>query len=429
MRHFISNKIPPVVDSETFSLVYSKSKVNIGDVLKTWESGRRLLAQGKFFEGHNKLAQALKKAYSLSGCNLGNAPMEYFSPSYTVAIGHRANAAMILLGQKLGLLEDKSFILPVNSGLDEEQTKIVFEKYQELQIQKFTKLHTFLNDPLCWSAVRLLEVVNNGKDIIPMEVFNESVFKLLLTKDRNSYLSLSEKYLEYAASKLSQIGLEISEPFVTINLRDVNWDDDARELKVKNYTLAVEELIKRGFKVVQVGASDQTKVSNNKELLQIQGPNSDFNFLTPYLLSKSVFFMSGGSGTAYMAAALGTPVLQTNVIELAKNTASFNNQSFHLPKTLLFNSNKISFSKIISSNVGYACPSKKLLSKQGYTLIENSAEEIRDAVLDILESIQFNPIQLQSQNCIDDIRHQQKSPVFGKISPSYLSENESWFCE
>jgi putative glycosyltransferase (TIGR04372 family) len=243
-------------------------------------------------------------------------------------------------------------------------------------------------------------------------------------------LKLEVEYTSSAQNMLKELGLPPNSQFIAIHVRNkskFNLDDN-RRANVKNYEMAVSELIKMGYWVVQFGTDEQDLVLNNPKVIKIPSSESRTIFLTPYLISFAKIFINTCSGPTHLSPLFNTPVLQTNVIALGKNTCNLTDKSIHLPKKWKINNRYLSLYELLNSLEGYSDSGIRNLNKKGIELIENTPTEIYEAVLDILNSVDHcNGFTSNTQ--IDNIRISCNSPVRGNFAPSFVQANENWFLQ
>ena len=142
----------------------------------------------------------------------------------------------------------------------------------------------------------------------------------------------------------------------------------------------------------------------------------------------AAFLLTTNSGPAVVAWSLGTPVLQTNTLAIARNILTASPGSIYLPKKYVSNGSRLnSFSEILGSLEGFAESTLKEKFNQGYQIIENSAYEIQQATLDMFRFLETGQHDQTLVPQVNDIRREHRAIGYGQIAPSFLSENANWF--
>jgi putative glycosyltransferase (TIGR04372 family) len=219
---------------------------------------------------------------------------------------------------------------------------------------------------------------------------------------------------------LAEIGFSNEDWFVALHIRNTGYRYDERQVDQFKFNQALEFIISAGGKIVQFGQnmtkvqlSDQTKIRHITELESARG-------LDISVIAKSRFLLTTSSGPIGIAHVLGVPVLQTDspAICLHAKTASVGTR--YLPKKLIKGNRIINYSELAETGLGYTHISLNEWRKLGIKLVENSAKEISEATLEML-----NP--KKSDSLLDQKLHSLQKDLNvvarGKFSNSYLVKN------
>jgi putative glycosyltransferase (TIGR04372 family) len=401
--------------------------VNFSHLYNDWQKGMQLATEGHYFESNEIFEHCLLNAYQLNGVDPKKHTPRFLSYGFSHAIGHRALIGLLLSAQEIGLIPSENRIIPTRGGQDKKQLDILFGRNKKLEIVEFAFGYRFLEPPTLWHQSERVMMINGGHKFLPTPEFIEETYSKINQIQDYNHVILENEYIKVAEKELLSLGLPREVPFVVIHVRKKSWHDDTRQADILNYKLAVQHLIARGIWVIQIGTDNQNILIEDKNFLAIQGDDSAAFFLTPYLLYKCKFFINTCSGPTYLAPLFGTPVLQTNVIAVGKNTTTLSKNSMHLPKNWVYKDRKVSFSELLKSPEGYSDPGMNYLKKRGYTLIENSSEEILAATLDMENLLDNNFRVLDYDSVIQEIREANNAPAKGLICTSYIENNKNWF--
>tara|TARA_A100001015_G_scaffold309905_1_gene410222 strand:+ start:2066 stop:3340 length:1275 start_codon:yes stop_codon:yes gene_type:complete len=247
---------------------------------------------------------------------------------------------------------------------------------------------------------------------------------------------------------LSQFGLNESSKFVTLTVRDENyfreilkisdWDrDDFRNQDINNYSLALEELTKRGYFVFRVGKHAKKFNINNSKIVDYANSNDKSDLLDIYLAAKCDFCISGQTGYDGLARVFRKPI-----VSIMGEPGYF--QTFCENQLLLCKHHinietkkKLNLSETLNK-VAFVSRTKELLD-QNIESVDNSPEEIRDVIIEMVDRIENkwkvhnNEKDLQKKfwKIFEDIiinnnKYRLHGRIKSKFSHSFLNNNQDW---
>lgn len=403
------------------------SHFDITKIYQQLELSYKKLRKGDYFVGVDIMRNCLQSVYEFYSIDLLTWTPPFVSQNFTKRIGHRGHLGALLVAQRLGLISAQKRLATVSPN-DIAQTKILFNNCsKELELIDTRKNSSILESPLDWHLSERLWLIKYNSDFIPGLEFTDRVFAEWNASTNPNYFSLNSQYQSEASDLLKSLGLPKDQPFISLHVRNKPWLNDVRSASIENYKMACDGLIKLGYFIVQFGTDEQKPVLNNKKLIIVQGKNTFAEYLTPYILANSKFFINTCSGPTYIAPLYGTPVLQTNSVAIGITTPTLSKGSIHLPKTWEYKKHKLSFSEILNSRFGYYEGSATDFHRSGYIELENSQEEIYNAAVEIHTNITNGVTNNIFINQINEIRETLKSPVRGEISNSFIELNRDWF--
>ena len=208
--------------------------------------------------------------------------------------------------------------------------------------------------------------------------------------------------------------------------------------------LAAEELAKRGYYVFRMGVNVEKKfISNNPKIIDYANSNFRSSFMDVYLGTKCFFCISTGTGFDFLAYFSRRPIAYSGHTPIG-HFHTYTKKNMHLPQHHIHKKEKrkLSLSEIFAHGLGFALHSKDYEEK-GVEVVQNTPEEIKDLVLEMLEYLEFNkkldPIDEELQKSFRklyvinlkrfhrvDEDHIMHSEILSRMSSKFLRENKNW---
>jgi len=195
---------------------------------------------------------------------------------------------------------------------------------------------------------------------------------------------------------LRVIGIAAGAPFVCLNVRDDsylqnhlpwwNWSyHDYRNCNIQNYILAAQELVKRGYYVVRMGAAVREAMNVSHPMIidyAANGMRSDF--MDIYLGAKCAFCISNGTGFDGVPYIFRRPIVYVDHVPLGIiNTYSSKFLATTKKHWLRKEKRFMTFREIFESGAGLGMSSREDGLGIGVDVIESSPEEIAAVVLEM----------------------------------------------
>lgn len=168
-------------------------------------------------------------------------------------------------------------------------------------------------------------------------------------------------------------------------------DSNFRNSNIKNFKLATEFLISKGYHVIRMGKNVEGSISiNNDKFIDYGNSKFKSDFLDIFLASQCDLFLSTGAGLDVIAAIFDKPIVFAGNTQVAW-TRSANKKQLTIFKHFKDNNldKHLSLNDIFKYELAL-CETDKCFSDKNIELIENNPEEIRDAVADMLNLIENN---------------------------------------
>ncbi|MDC0645046.1 TIGR04372 family glycosyltransferase [Candidatus Pelagibacter ubique] len=279
--------------------------------------------------------------------------------------------------------------------------------------------------------------------------------------------------IQNAQNDCNKIGIYKNDKIIIVNIRDNNylkilypdndWSYKTQNADIKSYKKTIEYLLDKGYKVVRCGLHHQDSINiSNKNYIDLFNQGIRTSLIENYLTSICLFQIGSYSGGTIPAHFLfRKPVIYTNYIPLSelhlgsykiyiilkkiydkkrkKNittseyfdllNSSFGPTILNTPDDIRYHSN-VNFKNLFSK-----------YQKEDFEIIDNTQDEILDAVLELLaqiessslyeknvnlENIRFREIFLKNLKKYPNLKKFYPSTINSKIGQKFLQANENF---
>jgi len=229
---------------------------------------------------------------------------------------------------------------------------------------------------------------------------DRDVHNLLDKQEPHLFFTKEEEIL--GKETLRQMGITPQDKFVCLIVRDSlyiskeypgsGWDNgyhSYRDCDIDNYQLAVETLAELGYFVFRMGKHVKNPLlSNHPKVIDYATNGMRSDFMDIYLGAKCEFCISTGLGWETVPAwGFRRPMLCTNLVPVGY-LHTFSNRFILTTKRHILSSQhrELTLGEIFNHGVGF-CMETSGYAAKGVELIENTPEEIRDAVVEMAERL------------------------------------------
>lgn len=344
------------------------------------------------------------------------------------AIGHIASIDYITRLHKLGLLpfdeihyyQDARFI--ANEYLLQQYSdEIIFHSFETYQKnQDFVDLAVF------------------SLTILPFKskfVYYQKLFAISENIVQNTAANITTRKLpqcdiDDGYKALAKIGLVRDDWFVTLHIRGDDYyqrrnmvnqnNPSARNGNIDDYIKAIETILAHGGQVVLLGDKD-THIPPSLQNRIIDYAHSDIicDKLDIFLCAENLFFFGSASGISHVPSIFGKSALFANLMPY--HGRPIRKGDFWLAKKIYDEKQQ----RLLTMKDGFANDILTLhdtnaLAKYGLRVINNNADELNDAILDMLSYHQVidTPFITQDQSVIDKYDHVMCNKYYGQCVPS-----------
>jgi putative glycosyltransferase (TIGR04372 family) len=305
----------------------------------------------------------------------------------------------------------------------------------------------------------LIEPLFIANKLLPNKIRNEVPENIHGDRDINNLINKHSPHCfftddeeKYGLKMLNKMGLKNNEKFVCLIVRDDAYLDKTfkngdwnyhnyRDCNIDNYKLVSEYLANQGYFVFRMGSIVKEKfVSNNTRIIDYATNGFRNDFLDIYLGAKCHFCISSSLGWDAIPEIFKRPIVYTNILPLGY-LRLHSYKAINLSKHFVRKDKNIelSLNQIFTENLALLLSSDEY-KKNDILLIENSPQEILDAVLDMIELIKNNFILNEKQTLLRNkfleifpdkvLDNYQKQPLHGTINGNYsftfLKNNPQW---
>tara|TARA_A100001015_G_C15036844_1_gene736872 strand:+ start:1239 stop:2528 length:1290 start_codon:yes stop_codon:yes gene_type:complete len=242
----------------------------------------------------------------------------------------------------------------------------------------------YLNNDLSYMATQRFGI-NYLYGFSEKEIYDQDKWKKL----ESEYISpnlprelikTSEEFINnYAPNSLKK-------NWIVMHVLDNTKTDYARGADIKDYYLAIDYLIQKGFHVFRIG--DNSMPACKREGLTDLAHIEHESFIDLYLIQKAFLFIGNQSGPPYATNLFKTDLLVTNLADWS--TATPRRQgNFYINKIFYnkLNNKRIPISELLQKDFNFQVNTNKIDDRDVF-LQDNSESEILDALKDYLNYLE-----------------------------------------
>lgn len=310
-----------------------------------------------------------------------------FGPLVSYRIGHfSANTEVYLCELDAGLHGHRAIdifyhIAPISN----HQLKKMWDR--SIQVSSLVSLPDRINRRL----------PGGDKHVIPWRKHQARDIHGLLASTK-PHLAFTKEEEELGRAGLQQLGITNGEPYVCVLARDSAYLDevqpwrtwehqDFRDSSIQDYIPAAEELMRRGYYVIRMGAVVKEPLNSDNPMILDYATTSRTDFLDIYLSANCRFFISSGTGLDGVASLFRRPLLYVNYVPL-DDIMSWNQYDMFIPKKLWLREEHrcMTFREILESDVGRFKAAEQY-EDIGIEVLDLNPEDITAAAIEMDERL------------------------------------------
>jgi len=206
---------------------------------------------------------------------------------------------------------------------------------------------------------------------------------------RPPLLTLADQDRKRGRERLRELGLPDDAWFVCVHCREEGYaageGQTYRNASIENYLLAMQAVVDHGGWVVRVGDAGMQPLPEMECVVDYARLGKEDERLDVFLAASCRFFLGGASGLVEVAHLFGVPGLQVNQAPMSV-VLPFAPSSLGIPKLLrsVAENRRLTFREVFESPVSHFRFDSQYAAA-GVKPEENSPEDIRDAVLEMLD--------------------------------------------
>jgi putative glycosyltransferase (TIGR04372 family) len=329
-----------------------------------------------------------------------------FSP-----IGHMGLIDIYIKGHILGCLGDDRLVLfgPQEAYSNKELTNY-WSKY--LDIVETSSNFDFPSALVEKTEERIGLIRTRTDELFTLAEFGAKVQLEWEAKGFAALLSISQKHLEEGRKALDELGMPKGAWFCGLHVREgVDKLRNARNASIDSYYLAIDEVISRGGWVIRMGDRSMKKLPYKYGLIDLPFTDYNLDWMNLFVWGEGRFLIGTGSGPVVLPLCFGKGAAIANWAPLASR--QWGSKDILLPKHYYHvgENRYLSPEERMSERYGYI-ESINALKDMGVELHDNSPEEIRDLVIQMIDSlddnVKINQHQTEIQNRFDQLASDMK---------------------
>lgn len=209
-------------------------------------------------------------------------------------------------------------------------------------------------------------------------------------------VSFTDEETNRGWNELVKMGIPGGTPFVCFYARDSSYMNtmfpqqdwgvlDHRDSSIQNFVLAAEEMTRRGYFAIRMGAVVRERVHSDNPMIIDYASDHRSDFLDLFLCANCHFFFGGSAGLDAVPKMFRRPIVYTNFLTvILKSITSLVSGSVLLPKRVWLNNQnrEMTFREMVSE-YGDLLDDGSFLNKHGIEFIENTPNEILAAAVEM----------------------------------------------
>jgi putative glycosyltransferase (TIGR04372 family) len=358
----------------------------------------RFRAESKFKWGHVDEAISLwKEAGLLAGrVNTGafrlDGKTRLLSSNYVQAIGHLGLISLHLKMKMLGWIDPQTEICILAP-----RSRVANASMMDY----WRGLATVIEDPAICDM--LAPIQDFGQE--PVSTFNLSEGNREFVNNlgarietewhrqgRPPLLRLTDAHRQRGMKQLEALMGRPVDKFIAVHVRSrgfhsADYDDSVRNSEIETYLQAFERITKRGYVVVRMGDTAMPMLPAMEHVIDYAHSPARSDWMDVFLCAQAAFMICTQSGPNILPDIFGVPKLGLNWAPPA--VRPFTPTSVFIPKLLsdAKTGDILPFSDQVAAPAGYMNRAHEL-ARLGIAVVDNTVEEITDAVEEMLDRIE-----------------------------------------
>ena len=213
---------------------------------------------------------------------------------------------------------------------------------------------------------------------------------------RGPLLALSENEIARGWEELRQLGIGEEDWFVALHVRESGYKnsrvgvadiwDDHRNADIRTYEKALNAIVERGGWVLRMGDQYMSHLDDMDRVVDYAHSPARSEFMDVFCCSQCRFYVGTNAGLMAFPEVFNRPMVQTNYVAMtARGRASNQLVLYKLLRSVKEN-RYLSFEEGLRPPIGNALAAVNY-GELGVEWIDNSADELRDVVVEMLDQL------------------------------------------
>jgi len=199
---------------------------------------------------------------------------------------------------------------------------------------------------------------------------------------------------------------------------------------ITDYLPAIEEITRRGGWVIRMGDPSMTALPAGLNVFDYCKSDHRSDWMDIFLCASASFFMGTSSGPAYVPTDFGVPCVHTNWWPPAQRP--WHSNDIFIPKLYrkIADGRVLSLSQSLREPFGYCNSISYLKKTQDVEVLDNSADDIRDAVIEMLERMEninnYNADDIKARELAQYIYQSNDVHGAARLARAFLQKRETF---
>jgi putative glycosyltransferase (TIGR04372 family) len=211
---------------------------------------------------------------------------------------------------------------------------------------------------------------------------------------RGPLLELTDADLEFGRKALRAMGVPDGAWFVSLHARSSGFHKEGkgfhqshRNAAVRDYLPAAREIARRGGWVIRLGDKSMEKLPPNPGVIDYAHSPYKSPRMDLFLCGACRFYVGGASGLSHVPTTFGVPCVLTNWLSNALPV--YSRRDLFVLKLLrsVEEDRLLTFDEYLCPETRLLCYSGAELHNQGYEVVDNSPDELRDVVTEMMDQL------------------------------------------
>ena len=324
----------------------------------------------------------------LSCLGMKRAPLRYMGNYWVRKIGHLGQIEFYFRALELGLLGNHRAVVLVKDATEVANACLL--DYWKTRLEVFIDSREFarrsLESKILEIDIHLFESIN-GKAGLYYKDTSAIAWDLWEASGRGPVFTIGEEHRKVGWDLLKRAGVPDGSWFVTFHVREPGFAGDPfpspRNASVENYLPAMQEVVARGGWAIRIGNGGMKPLPAVPGVIDYAHSDFKSDVMDIFLMAQCRFFVGTPSGPAQVPHLFGVPTVYTNWIPMAHYPFHGNGLLIHKTHRDRNTGRKLPYSRFPALPTDYA----KMNSRNNIAVEENTAEEVRDVVVEMLDRL------------------------------------------